>query len=52
MIYKVRAKIIGGKLGEFYKKLTDGTIENQNPDGEEIISSMKRAVINEQDVIE
>jgi len=45
MIYKVKAKIIEDKVGEFYVKLTDGTIENQSPDGEEIVSAMKRAVL-------
>ena len=44
MIYKVKARIIENKVGEFYSKLTDGTIENQKPDGEEIISAMKSAV--------
>ena len=32
-------------MGEFYKKLTDGTIQNQKPDGKEIVDSMKRAKI-------
>lgn len=44
MIYKVRAKIIEEKIIEFYSKLTDGTIAAQSPDGEEIVSAMKRAV--------
>ena len=46
MIYKVKAKIIEDKVGEFYSKLTDGTIANQKPDGEEIVASMNRAVLN------
>ncbi|SVE32466.1 uncharacterized protein METZ01_LOCUS485320, partial [marine metagenome] len=29
MLYRVRAKIIGQRLGRFYEKLTDGTIDNQ-----------------------
>ena len=33
------------KLGELYQKLTDDTIQNQKPDGPEIVSSMKRAKI-------
>jgi len=37
---------------EFYQKLTDGTIENQKPDGAEILSSMKRAKIIEPGVIQ
>ena len=45
MIYSVKARFQKEKLPEFYKKLTDGTIENQKPDGKEIIDSMKRAKI-------
>ena len=45
MIYKVHAKIIEDKVGDFYLKLTDGTIANQRPDGEEIVAAMKRAVL-------
>ena len=52
MIYNVRAKIIEEKLDEFYERLTDGTINNQLPDGEEIVSSMKRAVLTEPGLIE
>jgi hypothetical protein len=32
-------------MPEFYRKLTDGTILRQEPDGKEIVDSMKRAVI-------
>ena len=52
MIYKVKAKIIESKIGEFYQKLTDGTIAHQKPDGPEIIASMKRAVLTEPSVSE
>ena len=45
MIYKVKARVIDGKLGEFYRKLADGTVAKQRPDGEEILASMKRAVL-------
>ncbi len=45
MIYKVKAKVIDQKIGEFYRKLTDGTVGRQRPDGEEIVASMKRAVL-------
>ncbi len=45
MIYSVIAKFDKSKMSEFYEKLTDGTIENQKPDGKEIIASMKRAKI-------
>ncbi|WP_316506051.1 hypothetical protein [Nitrosopumilus sp.] len=41
----VRAQFIEEKIEEFYQKLTDGTIQNQKPDGQEIVDSMKRAKI-------
>ena len=43
--YSIKAQFIEEKMSEFYQKLTDGTIENQKPDGQEIINSMKRAKI-------
>ena len=52
MIYKVRAKIIEETIGEFYRKLADGTVAKQRPDGEEIIASMKRAVLTAPGVAE
>ena len=51
MIYKVTAKLIDSKAGEFYKKLTDGSIQKQKPDGYEIVESMHRAVIQESGLI-
>jgi hypothetical protein len=51
-IYSVKARYIEEKMKEFYQKLTDGTIENQKPDGQEIINSMKRAKIIEPNVIQ
>ncbi len=51
MIYSVKARYIEKKMGEFYQKLTDGTIQNQKPDGQEIINSMKRAKITEPNAI-
>jgi len=45
MIYSIKAHFIEQKMQEFYQKLTDGTIQNQKPDGNEIIQSMKRAKI-------
>jgi hypothetical protein len=32
-------------LAKFWKTLNDGTIEQQEPDGREIVASMKRAII-------
>jgi len=52
MIYSVKARYIEKKMSEFYQKLTDGTIQNQKPDGQEIINSMKRAKITESNVIQ
>ena len=42
MIYKVKARIIDEKIGEFYRKLADGTVAKQQPDGEEIVASKKK----------
>lgn len=51
-IYSVKARYIEEKMKEFYQKLTDGTIQNQKPDGQEIVNSMKRAKITESNVIQ
>jgi hypothetical protein len=45
MIYSVKARFRENKMPEFYHKLTDGTILSQEPDGQEIADSMKRATI-------
>ena len=52
MIYSVKARFIEEKMGEFYRKLTDGTIQNQKPDGQEIVNSVKRAKITESNTIQ
>ena len=52
MIYFVRAKLVGERSDEFYRKLTDGTIEQQRPDGLEIVSSMERARIAEDGAVQ
>ena len=52
MLYRVRAEFIEGKTAEFLEKLTDGTIQQQRPDGEEIVASMKRARITAPGMIE
>ncbi len=52
MIYKVKAKVIEERIGEFYRKLADGTVSEQRPDGEEIVASMKRAVLTAPGVAE
>lgn len=48
MIYRVRAKFNYLKAKEFFGILTDGTVQNQKPDGYEIINAMGRATIDEQ----
>jgi len=40
MIYSVKDRFVEDKMAEFYQKLTDGTIQNQKPDGQEIVNSM------------
>ena len=52
MLYRIRAKIIEEKTAEFLKKLTDSSIEKQKPDGQEIVSSMKKAKIVGKGIIE
>jgi len=52
MIYKVKARIIEETIGEFYRKLANGTVAKQRPDGEEITASMKRAVLTAPGVAE
>ena len=51
MIYKVTAKFFDSKAKEFYQKLTDGSIQNQKPDGPEVVDSMHRATIGESGLI-
>lgn len=52
MEYKVKAKPIQDKLPAFYKVLTDGSVENQSPDGAEIVAAMRRAKVTSPGVIE
>lgn len=52
MIYRVRARYIEDRLAEFFEKLTDGTILNQEPDGREIVASMRRARVTSPGVVE
>lgn len=47
MLYKVKAKYKEDNLREFFFELTDGTIENQKPDGPSISQAMKEAVITD-----
>jgi hypothetical protein len=45
LIYKVRARFKAATAADFLEKLTDGTIQNQRPDGAEMVRSMNRAVV-------
>ncbi len=47
MVYKVTARLRPGIAGPFLARLTDGTIAAQKPDGQEIVDSMGRAVIDD-----
>lgn len=51
MHYTVTAHFISETAADFLRKLTDGTIESQKPDGKEIVASMQRAVIDEDGVV-
>ena len=47
MRYIVRARPIGAEMPIFWAMLNDGTIQAQEPNGSEIVASMKRAVMTE-----
>lgn len=47
MRYLVQAQLKSDVAAEFLRKLLDGTIESQEPDGREIVASMNRAVATE-----
>ena len=51
MHYTVQARLITDTAADFLRRLTDGTIETQKPDGKEIVASMQRAVIDEEGVV-
>ncbi|MCH7990240.1 MAG: hypothetical protein IID46_13955 [Planctomycetes bacterium] len=51
MHYTVTARFNSNTAAEFHRLLTDGTIENQKPDGKEIVASMKRAKIDESSIV-
>jgi hypothetical protein len=51
MYYTVTARFKTDTATEFHRLLTDGTIESQKPDGEEIVASMNRAKIDEAGVV-
>ena len=52
MFYRVTARLKTETASELHRKLSDGTIENQNPDGGEIVGGMNRAVLNDDGTVE
>lgn len=52
MKYKVKANLMPGKAAAFYEVLTNGTIQNQKPDGAAIVLAMKDAKITLTNAIE
>ena len=52
MHYRVRAELRRETAGELQRLLRDGTIARQQPDGQEIVASMQRAVLTADGVIE
>ena len=52
MIYRVKARVIDRTIAEFYRKLADGTVAKQRPDGKEITAAMRRAVLTAPGVAE
>ncbi|MDE0095301.1 MAG: hypothetical protein OXS40_02820 [Gammaproteobacteria bacterium] len=47
MIYRVKGRLKEALVVELHRKLTDGSIKNQRPDGGEIYDAMNTAVIDE-----
>lgn len=52
MIYYVQARLKEDRASELLRKLTDGSISGQRPDGPEIVASMERAVISKELIVE
>ena len=47
MYYRVTARLKPETAEDYQRKLTDGTIQSQRPDGREIVDSMNRAVLTD-----
>ena len=45
MFYRVTARFREETAADFLRKLTDGSVSSQRPDGSEIVASMERAVV-------
>jgi hypothetical protein len=51
MKYLVEAHLIPSRSAELYRRLTDGSIAGQEPDGREIVASMQRARVTAEGVV-
>lgn len=51
MHYTVCARLRAETAPTLFRKLTDGTLERQKPDGREIIASMERARLGEDGIV-
>ncbi|MFQ5896337.1 MAG: hypothetical protein ACE5JJ_11090 [Nitrospinota bacterium] len=47
MLYRVRGRLREERREEFFRILIDGTVREQQPDGREIVASMRRAVLRD-----
>jgi hypothetical protein len=47
MFYRVTARLRIQTGADFLRKLTDGTVARQSPDGQEIVDAMNRAVLTD-----
>ena len=52
MFYKARARLKNDTAAELRRRLLDGTVGRQEPDGQEIVDSMQRAVVTDSGDIE
>ncbi len=52
MIYKIKARFKTETAADYYRKLTDGSIASQKPDGEELVAAMHRAVVGSSGEVE
>lgn len=51
MIYRVTATLRSDTAAELRQRLEDGTIAAQRPDGQEIVDSLRRAVVTDTDQV-
>ncbi len=51
MHYTITARFKRETAAEFHRRLIDGTLENQKPEGTEIVASMRRAKVDREGVV-